>query len=65
MATIDYSRESWNTKDVRRIREELGRRNANLTIEEVWEKEDEARRELEARGLVIPTRDPRTQPRNG
>jgi len=65
MAAIDYSKESWNTKDVRRIREELGRRNANLTIEEVWEIEREVRRRMEARGFVIPTRDPRTEPRNG
>jgi len=65
MAAIDYSKESWNTIDARRIRNELAERNANLTIEEVWEKEDEARRRMEARGFVIPTRDPRTEPRNG
>jgi len=65
MATIDYSKESLNTINIRKFRHEWAEQNANLTIEEVWEKEREARRELQAMGLVIPTRDPRTEPRRG
>jgi len=63
MATIDYSIESKTTKEIRESRRKMAERYSTMTNEEIMAEQRESRRELEAMGMVIKVRDPRTEPR--
>jgi len=46
MAATKYPIESKNTREIRKLRRELAKRNSTLTIEEIWQKEREAMEEF-------------------
>jgi len=63
MAATEYPVESKSTKDIRRFRRKLDKRNSTLTREEIWQKELEATERLRALGMRVVFRDPRVEPK--